>query len=66
MCYLAMEKLDATRADAMVGDDNINFDYKYIKGTSSGAYLSFVGRRIGRGRQEKEWLCIRGPLASEV
>ncbi len=31
MCQLAMEKLDATGADAMFGDDDINFDLQLEK-----------------------------------
>jgi hypothetical protein len=31
MRQLAMEKLDATGADAMFGDDNINFDLQLEK-----------------------------------
>ena len=58
----AMEKVDATGADAMFGDDNINFDLQLekfgvnmgIEGTTSGAYLLFVSRTLGRGGQEKE------------
>ncbi len=57
-----MEKLDATGADTMFGDDDINFDLQLekfgvnmgIEGTTSGAYLLFVGGTLGRGGQEKE------------
>jgi hypothetical protein len=38
MCQHKMKKLDATKEDAMFGDDNINFNLQLEKLVSIGAY----------------------------